>query len=369
MKIRLFSFSVLLTATAAQAQFAMSNVQYWIGSGSDSSVLVVDFLDGSFDPSHAWGYLHDGTATAEDMFDAIDAADINLQIDMVDGSINTIIYNSHSGVGGSPNYWGSWTGTGIADMTMNGGATEPLSNGEWFGCSYTDLDPAVGPGEPQAAFDPFSFDASEVTYWIGTGADSALLMIDFQDGTDVECYVWGFRFDGSTTGDEMLTAISSADPALEVEFAGGFLNTINYGAHAGIGGSPDYWSTWSATNMGSWQGNLGTATEVSDGGFFGCSYTDFDPALRPFAPVPATSTTSMIERGDQHVHVYPQPAHDVLNVDAGAANTTLVVFDPTGRRVHSVGNGTGLRSIDVSAWPAGMYVIDTGLVKRTVAVQ
>ncbi|MEO7080810.1 MAG: hypothetical protein ABIY71_04745, partial [Flavobacteriales bacterium] len=79
--LTLLAFSA---STAAHAQFDFSHVQYWVGAGADSSVLVVDFQDGTDDASYAWGWLHNG-GTGEDMLNAIAAADVNFSIDLTGG--------------------------------------------------------------------------------------------------------------------------------------------------------------------------------------------------------------------------------------------------------------------------------------------
>jgi hypothetical protein len=368
MKTTVLALALFLATATAQAQFSTADIQYWVGSGADSSVLVIDFLDGSSDPSYAWGYLHDGTATAQDMITAIDAADIDLEIDMAGGFINTISFNSHLGEGGVPNYWGSWTGTSIADMAMNGGASEPLSNGEWFGCSYTDFAPAIPPTEPQAAPAP-SFTAADVDFWVGTGAHEAILVIDFLDGTSVSSYAWGFRFDGSTTGEAMLNAIDAADAELTIGWSSGFLNDITYNGHVGIGGSPDYWGTWSGSDIGNWISNLGTGTAVNDGELFGCSYMDFAPMIAPGFPTAAALPTAIVEVDDAPITIYPQPATDILYVNTGHDARNVQVYDLTGKRLLQLPVGVGTRSIDVGAWPTGLYVLQAGRVKRTIAVQ
>ena len=195
--VHALSAFALLAAAPLQAQtFDITQVKYWVGSGPDSSVLVVDFQDGTDDPSYAWGFLHDGTATGEDMVSAIAAADPNITADIPGGFLNSFTYGDHAGIGGSPDYWSTWSGTSVADMEMNMGLAEVLYNGSWFGCSYTDFDPALNPREPIAAFDPFAFTADDVTFWVGSGANEAVLIVDFQDGTGTASYAWGYRFDG-----------------------------------------------------------------------------------------------------------------------------------------------------------------------------
>lgn len=358
----------LATSTSLQAQFDFSQVQYWIGTGADSSVLVVDFQDGTEDASYAWGFLHDG-ATGADMLNAIAGADVNFAIDVAGGFLNDITYGAHAGLGGDPDYWSTWSGTSISSMSMNAGISASLSNGDWFACSYTDFDPALEPTEPIAAFDPFRFTAADVEFWVGTGQDSAVLIIDFQDAAGASSFAWGYRFDGTVTGEAMLNAIASADASMEVSLAGGFLSDILYDGFAGIGGSPNYWSTWSATNLGNWSMNSGIGTVVTNGMLFGCSYTDFTPALRPNYPVPASTVTSVIAHDRPSFQVYPQPANDVLFVTGdGLDEQSLTITNLAGQRVLERVAHAGLSTVDVSTLATGMYVLHVGAMQRTIAI-
>lgn len=372
--VRSLSAIALLATAPLQAQtFDLSHVQYWVGTGSDSSVLVVDFHDDTDDASYAWGYLHDGTATGEDMLSAIAAADVNFEVSIGGGFLSDITYNDHAGLGGDPNWWSTWSGTGLSDLAMNMGIGETLSNGSWFGCSYEPYDPDVeptGPTAPIAAFEPFRFTVDDVTFWTGTGANEAVLIVDFQDGATIDSYAWGFRFDGTTTGAAMLNAVVAADPNFAILVGGGFLSDITYNSHAGIGGNPDYWSTWSGTNLGNWYMNMGIGTSVADGDLFGCSYTDFNPALRPNYPVPAAGSTNVAELTAALLQVFPQPARDVISIRSEAAtNETVRISDLTGKLVYTGRTSGMLTTIDVNAFASGMYVLQVGEAKRTIAVQ
>lgn len=216
---------------------------------------------------------------------------------------------------------------------------------------------------------PAQFNISDVQYWIGAGADSSVLVIDFQDGTDHASYAWGWLHNGGT-GEDMVNAIAAADPDLIIEVTTGFLNTITYGTHAGIGGSPNYWSTWDGPDLAGMVSNLGLATEVGNGQWFGCSYTDFDPALAPTEPIAASVPTGIHEASPMLAQVYPQPATDVLYLHASApAQQRITLYDLTGSRVYQ-GRTTGrVTSIDVRALAPGLYVLYTGEAKRTIVIQ
>lgn len=188
--VRSLSAIALLATAPLQAQtFNLSDIAFWVGTGSDSSVLVVDFHDDTDDASYAWGFLHDGTATGADMLSAIADADVNFSVDIGAGFLADLTYNDHAGIGGEPDWWGTWSGTGLADLGMNMGIAEVLSNGSWFGCSYEPFDPSgalLGPTLPNLnitagygyqAFDPtLLFESpSSIAYHLVGGLFTPLL--------------------------------------------------------------------------------------------------------------------------------------------------------------------------------------------------
>ncbi len=54
----------------------------------------------------------------------------------------------------------------------------------------------------------------DIAFWAGTGANRAALVIDWQDAQAPQSLLWGFRWDGTATGLDMLTAVIQADPRL-----------------------------------------------------------------------------------------------------------------------------------------------------------
>jgi hypothetical protein len=68
--------------------------------------------------------------------------------------------------------------------------------------------------------------------------------------------------------------------------------------------------------------------------------------------------------------VYPQPATDVLFVNTGADHQQAVsITNLAGQRVAAHTVNAGLSTVDVSALPAGMYVLQVGNSQRTIAIQ
>jgi hypothetical protein len=58
----------------------------------------------------------------------------------------------------------------------------------------------------------FSFD--DIEFWVGEGFNEAALVIDFNDGIEPVSLAWGYRFNGETTGEDMILDIVHADPLL-----------------------------------------------------------------------------------------------------------------------------------------------------------
>ena len=65
----------------------------------------------------------------------------------------------------------------------------------------------------------FSFD--EIQFWVGAGAQRAALMIDWQEGAaEPPALAWGYRWDGTASGSDMLRAILAADDRLYAKLGG-----------------------------------------------------------------------------------------------------------------------------------------------------
>ncbi|MBS1719931.1 MAG: PEP-CTERM sorting domain-containing protein [Armatimonadetes bacterium] len=71
------SFLVLALSSLGWS-FGFSDVQFWVGSGSNQAALAVQWNDGQTPQALVWGYRWDGTANTETMLQAIDSADARL---------------------------------------------------------------------------------------------------------------------------------------------------------------------------------------------------------------------------------------------------------------------------------------------------
>lgn len=349
----LWGWLILLISPPLLAQFTPAEVQFWIGNGPDTSLLVVDFRDGSFDSSYAWGYLHDGSKTGADLLNAVASADPNFSVNM-GAFLNDVIYHRHSGIGGQPDFWATWSGESRDSLLLNAGIGTPLLDGEWFALSYTDFNPAQRPGRPIPAFDPAAFTAEDVAFWVGSGPDSAVLVIDFQKPN--ARYAWGYLFQDSVQADVLLNAVANADDDLQIVM-GSFLNDVIFRQDSGIGGSPNFWSTWSGTNLGNWFLNAGIGSQVKNGDFFGLSYTDFSPALRPGVPQAVAPGMALASpRKAETWQAYPNPFSRAVYLSPGADQSgALELLNSAGQVLRRYAKLPVNRRLDLADFPSGLY--------------
>lgn len=78
-----------------------------------------------------------------------------------------------------------------------------------------------------------TFDLDDITCWVGTGSNRAAVVIDwFENSTADEALVWGYRWDGSATSEDMILAVLAADDRLYakvINFSfGKFINGIGF---------------------------------------------------------------------------------------------------------------------------------------------
>jgi hypothetical protein len=55
---------------------------------------------------------------------------------------------------------------------------------------------------------------SDIQYWVGSGANQAAFVVQWNDAKNPDAMVWGFKWDGNATGEDMLKAIAKADHRL-----------------------------------------------------------------------------------------------------------------------------------------------------------
>jgi len=61
------------------------------------------------------------------------------------------------------------------------------------------------------------FDFGDITHWAGSGLNEAAIVIDWNDTMTPESIVWGYRWNGTATGEDMLRAVVASDSNLYIK--------------------------------------------------------------------------------------------------------------------------------------------------------
>ena len=232
--------TTVIPTNPVDATIAFSDILYWVGSGSDSAVFIVNYAQP--DTAFAWGYLFNGSTTAQTMVSDIDAADPRLTVTgspSMGGDIRFTLSNGDT-LGLSPagamgyNFW--WTN--LNGVSAGAGAGSTLHNGDVF--KYGDLNSAIGwdplgtyylqeawvkaptpvpvpdttgTPEPPALVDA-TVSFSDITCWAGSGSDSTALIVSFANPDTA--FAWGVLINAQTTAESMLNAVLAVDTNLSI---------------------------------------------------------------------------------------------------------------------------------------------------------
>jgi hypothetical protein len=132
-----------------------------------------------------------------------------------------------------------------------------------------------------------------IEYWAGSGSNQAVLVIDFA-ATGGNSYSFGYRFDGTTTGYNMIQAVAAAG---DLDFAAttfpGFGTYIDNFAYRSEVGNVDYWwqyfiGTPSAGSVAWTSASEGVSTRILADGSIDGWYNGFDGHV-PRVPEPASA--------------------------------------------------------------------------------
>lgn len=116
-----------------------------------------------------------------------------------------------------------------------------------------------------ASLSSFGFGFQDIVNWTGTGSNEAALVIDFHDGSAYQSFAWGYRWNGTATGESMVDAIVAADPSLTDQVQsysfGDALQTFTFdGTSAGYGTHTQ--SGFNQNTPGFWDYYLGNGSAV-----------------------------------------------------------------------------------------------------------
>ena len=109
-----------------------------------------------------------------------------------------------------------------------------------------------------------SFSESDVQFWVGTGSNSAVVIIGWDDDNPGGNFAlaWGVHWNGSTTALALVDSIATYDSRLTYSFSGSMMQDILYNDGELIGASS---YGWCYTLNGSWAPNAYNNQPVADG--------------------------------------------------------------------------------------------------------
>ena len=206
--------------TTKTPTISTSDIQYWIGTGSNEAILIISWDESSPAQSLAWGYRWNGTKTAADMLLEIDNADSRLSISGVSsGYISDISYYDGTYNLATELYWcynvnGDWVG-GVGSQTLVNGDVVEFSDG----CAFT-ATTAIPVPDPNGTTEDDDNDTTlladatiapeNIIYWVGNGNNEAIFAVNWNNPDTA--LAWGFRFNqDSVTVKTMMDSIVAND--------------------------------------------------------------------------------------------------------------------------------------------------------------
>lgn len=301
-----------VSATRSVNDFPASNIQFWVGNGSNSIVAVFEWCQDQT-MGVAYGFRWDGTATVGDLLTAIDAADSRFTVTLSGTMVNTYSYldGTYDEYLESPG-WLMYTingnyCSGLSDALVNNGYFEMTEYGD---CTFTASTPIIAATDPNAIPEEATIDFSDILFWVGEGSNEAVMAVNWAD----TALAWGYRWDGTATVGDMMNHIAAADPRFS--FTGtGMISDINYidtaaGMTTPLGITPG--SYWGSTNNGFM--DMGMTQTLSNG--------DLEKWADPAAGVIVDSTYDATYDYWWYTYVYPMTIHPVTVPDTTGGGVT-----------------------------------------------
>ena len=403
-KILLFAALLCAAVSFTQAQYtdvtvSPNYVKYWVGTGSNQAIFIVNWCDP--DTALAWGYrFNDDSVLVSTMLADIVAADSRLGYSGTVGwltdlyysegadtfhilpanDIDYVVYNVSGGyadvVDAQYFYPGDYVKFGGYNCSLPGDSVwieDPYFGNYWVHASVwnTPIEPVEIPGVPA---EDATISASDILYWVGTGSNQAIFIIDWC--TAPTALAWGYRFDGeSVTVATMLNDIATADPRLTVAGTSSWLTDLVFNdgeqVYSILPDNVVYNVNGSYVDVVDVQ-TINAGDYVKFGGY-GCSQmgqctwvvdtTYGDYWMYAFVwntPVAAvTPPTGVAEYEQTTLSVYPNPCTGSVRIQT-EADETVVLYNLQGAEVMRTVARDEVTTLDVNELPAGVYFVKSG---------
>lgn len=389
--------SVLMGAMAQyqDATISASRVKYWIGTGNSTAILMVNWCNP--DTALAWGYRFDGDSVlVSTMLTDIITADSRLGFtgssswltdlyytegtDTFHIAPDYVVYNVSGGYAdvADAQYFhsGDYIKFGGYSCSLPGDSVwieDPYYGNYWMHASVwnTTVTPVEIPGVPA---EDATIDASAIQYWVGTGSNQAIFIIDWCSASTA--LAWGYRFDGeSVLVSTMLTDIANADPRLTFAGTPSWLTDLVFSTGDQVYSIlPDY----VVYNVNGGYADVADAQNVYAGDYvkfggytcaqMGESIWIEDPTYGDYwmyasvwnTPVTAvTPPTGVADYEQTTLSVCPNPCTGSVRIQT-EANEAVVLYNLQGAEVMRTVAVDNITTLDVNELPAGVYFVKSG---------
>ena len=250
--------------------FSASDIQYWVGTGSNSAIVIIGWDDNATPTALAWGVHWNGSTTATGLLDSIVAHDSRFSYSISGSLMNSMAYNDGTlNLQPNPDDIGWWCYYQNGDWGAYAWPNCPVANNDVIeaseSCSWS-LTTAIAATDPNGSSDDTpedaTIDADDVLYWVGEGSNEVVMAVNWAD----TALAWGYRFNGeSVSVATMMDDIAAADFRFSYSLNGGFLSDINFITdNDTLGVTPgSYW--WSLLNH---VASMGMSDMLHDGDFY-----------------------------------------------------------------------------------------------------
>lgn len=256
---------------AKSITFAASEIEYWVGSGDNSAIVIVAWDQNATPTALAWGVRWNGPTTATGLLDSIMSHDTRFSY-VINGSLMSSMSYSDGTLNLQPNpdYQGYWCYYQNGDWGMYAYPDCPISNNDIIeiseSCSFimntatAVTDPNGTDADPDADTNAV-IHAEEIAYWIGYGDKEMVFAVNWAD----TALAWGYRFsEDSVLLGTAMEAIAENDPRLSLTIENGHLQDICFATDSDtLGVSANSW--WEHTLNGT--ASAGLYSYIHDGDF------------------------------------------------------------------------------------------------------
>ena len=190
-------------------EFPVEDIAFWVGSGSNSAVVIIGWDDNPSGNNFAlaWGVHFNSGATASNLLDSIATYDSRVTYNIGSGYVTHIGYNDGTLVSGSSaSYWcynvnGTFAPVGYSEYAMSDGDQMEISSSCYFS-----LNSATAATDPNSGSLDATIALSQIEYWVGTGSTEVIFSTNWCDPETA--LAWGVRFNGTSATVEAVMAPS-----------------------------------------------------------------------------------------------------------------------------------------------------------------